>query len=82
MTIIYLTEHKTKCYGVTFGNNGYLGVRKFEDISAVENNKYYVKPLEVFVGKSQVCDLTIFSGALDNSVFDGNTILLKISKKK
>ena len=32
MTIIYITENKTKCYGVTFQNNGYVKVKKFEDI--------------------------------------------------
>ena len=37
MTINYLTEHNTECYGVTFGNNGYIKVQKFEDTSAVEN---------------------------------------------
>ena len=31
--------------------------------------------------KSQVCDLTIFSGALDKSVFDGKTILLEMSEE-
>ena len=31
------------------------------------------------MGKSQVCYLTLSSGALDKSVFDGNTILLKLS---
>ena len=81
MTIIYLTEYNTRCYGVTFQNNGCIKVQKFEDISNDENNKYYIKPLEVFMGKSQVCDIRIFSGALDKSVFDGNTILLETRRK-
>ena len=33
------------------------------------------------MSKCQVCDMTIFSGALDKSVFDGNTILLEISEE-
>ena len=33
------------------------------------------------MGKKQVCDMTIFSGAFDKSVFDGNTILLKTSEE-
>ena len=32
MTIIYLTEYKTKCYGGTFQNNGCIKVEKFKDI--------------------------------------------------
>ena len=34
-----------------------------------------------FLGKSQVCNMTMFSGALNKSVFDGNTILLKINEE-
>ena len=39
---------------------------------------FCVKPLEIFLGKSKVCDMTWMSGAFDKSIFDGNTILLKI----
>ena len=34
-----------------------------------------------FLGKSQVCNLTMFSGGFDKPVFDGNTILLKINEE-
>ena len=37
--------------------------------------------MRTFSGKSQVCNMTMFSGALIKSVFDGNTILLKISEE-
>ena len=37
--------------------------------------------MEIFSGKSQVCKMTMFSGAFDKKVFDGNTILLKISEE-
>ena len=37
--------------------------------------------MEIFLGKSQVCNMTIFSGARDKEFFDGNTILLKISEE-
>ena len=33
--------------------------------------------METFIGKSQLCDMTEFSGAKDKEVFDGNTIYLK-----
>ena len=81
MTIIYLTEYNTKCYGVTFMNIGYVKVQKFEDISNDENTIYYTKPMEIFLGKSQVCNMTTFSGAFDRDVFDGNTILFKTSEE-
>ena len=37
--------------------------------------------MRIFLGKSQVCNMTTFSGAFDRKVFDGNTILLKISEE-
>ena len=37
--------------------------------------------MRIFLGKSQVCNMTMFSGAFDKKVFDGNTILLKISEE-
>ena len=32
--------------------------------------------MEIFIGKSQLCNMTELSGAKDREVFDGNTILL------
>ena len=81
MTIIYITEKNCDCYGVTFKNNGCVKVQKFEDISNDEKTIYCVKPMEIFLGKSQVCNMTVLSGARDKKVFDGNTILLKISEE-
>ena len=81
MTVIYPTEHNTKCYGVTFKNNECVKVQTFEDISNEENTILNIKPIETFLGKSQACDMTAMSGAFDKSVFDGNTILLKISEE-
>ena len=77
MTIIYITENGTKRYGVTFQKNGCVKVQKFEDISEDKNIIYEVKPVNVFVSKSQLCSMTEFSGAFDKKGFDGNTILLK-----
>ena len=81
MTIIYITENNCDRYGVTFQNNGYVKVQKFEDFSNDENTIYSVKPMRIFLGKSQVCNMTMFSGAFDKKVFDGNTFLLKISEE-
>ena len=81
MTKIYITEKSTKRYGVTFQNNGCVKIQKFEDISNDENTIYSVKPIRIFLGKSQVCNMTMFSGAFDKKVFYANTILLKISEE-
>ena len=40
-----------------------------------------VKPFEKLLCKSQICDMTLMSGAFDKSVFDGNTVLLKIREQ-
>ena len=81
MTITYVTEYNTKCYGVTFQNNGWIKVKKFEDISDDKNTKYCVKPLQIFLGKSESCLMTAISGSFNKKVFDGNTNLLRISEE-
>ena len=81
MTIIYVTENNTNCYGVTFQNKGWVRVQKLEDVCEDKNIIYKVNPMETFLGKSELCDMTEFSGARDKEVFDGNTILLKVSEK-
>ena len=48
MTFKYLTEYNTKCYRVTFQNNGYNKIQKFKDISNDENNIFCVKTLKTF----------------------------------
>ena len=82
MTILYVTQYNTKCYAVTFQNNGWITVQNFEDISDDENQPLgCVKPLEIFLRKSKSCMMTAFSGAFNKKVFDGNTILHKIRKE-
>ena len=81
MTVIYLTEYNTRCYGVTFQKKRCIKVQKFEDMSNHENNMFCVKPLEIFLGKSESCIMTAMSGAFDKLVFDGNTILLEMTEK-
>ena len=81
MTIIYVTENNCECFGVTLQNKGWIKVQKPEDISDDKKIIYKVNPMETFLGKSQLCDMTEFSGARDKEVFDGNTILLEISEE-
>ena len=64
----------------SFRNNGWTKVQKFEEISDGEKNIYCVKPLETLLGTSEICDMTLISGAFDKSVFDKNTLLLEISE--
>ena len=52
MTVIYLTEYNTRCYGVTFLNTGSIKVQKYNDISDSENIIVYKMPLRTFLGKS------------------------------
>ena len=58
-----------------------IKVQKFEDVSEDKNIIYEVNPMEIFIGKTQLCDMTEFSGAKNKSVFDGNTILLEKGKE-
>ena len=37
--------------------------------------------MRIFLGKSQLCDMTEFSGAEDKPAFDGNTVLLEIGEE-
>ena len=78
MTIIYITENNCQRYVVTLQNKGWVKVQKFEDVSNDKNIIYEVNPMETFIGKSQLCNMTEVSGAKDKEVFDGKTILLEI----
>ena len=81
MTIIYVTENNCECYGVTFQIRGWVRVRKLEDVSEDKNIIYEVNLFRTFVGKIQLCDVTEFSASRDKEVFNGNTILLKVSEE-
>ena len=81
MTIIYVAEHNCECLAVTFKNDGMIRVPKLENVSDDKNIIYEVNPMETFIGKSLCCDMTEFSLAEDKEVFNGNTILLKVSEE-
>ena len=81
MTIIYVVENNCLQLAVTFKNNGVVKIQKLEDVSKNENIIYEVIPFESFIGRSQLCDMTEFSGANDKKVFDGNTNLLNIGEE-
>ena len=81
MTVIYLSELNCECYGVTFESNGCVKAQNFEDILSNEKNVLCVRPIKTLLGESQICDMTEMPGANDKEIFDGNTILLKISEE-
>ena len=81
MTIIYVTENNTKRYGVICQNSGCVKVQKFEDVFEDKNIIHKVNHMEIFLGKSQLYNMTDISGAEDKEIFNGNTILLKIGEK-
>ena len=64
-----------------FKKNEMIKVQKLEDVSEGKNLIYKDNPMEIFLGKSESCEMTAFSGAFDKSFFDGNTILLKVSEE-
>ena len=81
MTVIYLREFNCTRYAITFENIGCVRVQKFEDISEDEKNNLCVEPSRTILGKSEICKITKISGAYETKIFDGNTILLKISEE-
>ena len=81
MTIIYVCESNCNCLAVTSRNEGWIRIQGLEDVSGDDNIIYEVNPMETFIGKSENCKMTEFSGARNREVFDGNTILLKVSEE-
>ena len=71
MTIIYVAENNCQRLAVTFKNNGVIKVQKLEDVSEDKNIIYKVNPMETFIGRSRLCEMTEFSGAEDKEVHDG-----------
>ena len=65
MTIIHITENNTECYAVTSQNKGWIKVQKIRDVGDDKNIIYEVNPMQKFIGKSQLCNMTEFSGAED-----------------
>ena len=81
MTIIYVCESNCERSAVTTRNKGWIRVQRLEDVSDDDNIIYEVNPMETFIGKSEDCNLTEFSGARNREVFNGNTILLKVNEE-
>ena len=62
----------------TSQNKGWIKVQKIRDVCDDKNIIYEVNPVETFVGKNQLCNMTEFSGAEDKEVLNGKIILLEI----
>ena len=76
-----LIEYETECYGMKIENNYLIKVQKFKNNYDNENKILCVKPLETFLGKCDVCNMLSRVGTLDKSIFNRNSILLKISEE-
>ena len=53
-----------------------LKKQTLKDISNHANKLFYIKPSKLVLGKSEVCNMKLTSGAFDKSEVDGNTIFL------
>ena len=66
---------------MTYRNNNQFRIQKKEDIGNDKKIIYQVHPMELFLGKSECCMMTVYSGAFDKKRFNLNTILLKIGEE-
>ena len=78
---MYVCENNCERIAVTIGNKGWVRVQRVEDVSNDDNIIYEVNPMEIFISKSEDCNMTEFSLAENKKVLDGNTILLKVSEE-
>ena len=81
MTIIYACESNCERLAVTTRNKGWVRIQRLEDVSNDDNIIYEVNPMETFIGRSEDCNMTEFSGARNTEVLNGNTILLKVNEE-
>ena len=63
-------------YLVVINENTYVSVYKYEKYK-FDQPFLSFQPKAFFIGKSKICELTEFSGALNNHDSDGNTFLLE-----
>ena len=68
-------------YLVVINENNYLSVYKFEK-QKFDQPFLSFQAKHIVIGKSRVCQMTEVSGAMDNSNFNGKTILLEVEDKK
>ena len=61
MTFIYVAENNCQRLAVTFKNNEVIKVQKLEDVFEDRNIIYKVNPVETFIGRSRLCEMTEFS---------------------
>ena len=68
-------------YLVVIIENTYVSVYKYEKYK-FDQPFLSFQAKNIFIGISKICSMTEFSGALKNSNFDGNTILLECEDSK
>ena len=68
-------------YLVVINENTYVSIYKYEKYK-FDQPFLSSQVKNIFIGKSKICSMTEFSGALNNSKFEGNTILLECEDSK
>ena len=82
MMEIYIKQYIYRSrYLVVINENTYVSICKYQKYKFDQPFlSFQVK--NIFIGKSKICSMTEFFGALNNSNFDGNTILLDCEDSK
>ena len=82
MIDIYIMQcnYRSRCL-VVINENTYVSVYIYET-NKFDQPFLSFQGINVFIGKSRICEMTDFSGALNNPNFDGNTILLECEDSK
>ena len=82
MMDIYMMQYNYRSrYLVVINQNTYVSVYKYEK-NEFDQPFLSFQVKNIFIGKSKICSMTEFSGALNKSNFDGNTILLEFEDSK
>ena len=79
---IYMIQHNYQSkYLVVINENTHVSVYKYERCKFDQPFLSFQEKI-IFIGKSKICAMTEFSGALDNTDLDGNPILLECEDSK
>ena len=79
---IYMMQYTYRSrYLVFINENAFVSVFKYEKYK-FDQPFLSFQAKNIFISKSRVCQLTEVSGAMDNSNFIDNTVLLEVEDKK
>ena len=82
MTDIFMIQHNYQSkYLVVMNENTHVFVYKYEKCK-FDQPFLSFQAKNIFIGKSKICAMIDFSGPLNDSNFDGNTILVECEDSK